>query len=1267
MSRLQPLAPLLPLGAAAGRPLAAAPRNRQAIDAPPLSPEEEKSLLGRLAGGVQYVGETLDKPGAAVRGVLAGRPDQLLNLVPFSGSLGLTDAASRTSGRDLLEQVGLAAPDQAGLFNSVEDFTGDVGGFLLEVMLDPLMFVRGPLGAVDRTTAAAAKAAKAAKLGGKGVKEAAEGFGKLTDDFGGLGRNLTPSNWAEQITRGERGFFSIEAPGFLKGVIPGQQLIGTGKGAGKVAEVLSKAAFQNPASVAARSLFSVPVGGAANALAQKIKERAWAESNFMLRGLKEVVGEFASAEGKIFDEHVQKIADYHKLSGDVNAETAFRQVWREIREIKGEPSVEKWVESMAHHTQLSEDTISSLINADVLASRGDEVLNAMSTTERSLYDKSVALGLRVSKDGLLNDDFIGHAPRRATAYMQEPLAKQKISQQGREVLQTKGAVWEFGAGRNEMLRNAPGGSSTINRMGMDPLMNGTVGPGIKTLAEDAAKTIQPGAIVQAGGKKGFYGKVLHVKDEVAEVFTRNPDTGMSEIQKIHTKNLALGRHGAPEELTQVGVEHFRRGSKETRRKALARALGAGDEAKLKDLQEAYLNKGMADEARRTGWETAAEMRARTGKDVLSDADVETLKRTINGQSVTVEEYLEGYAKDQAPGLAKYLDKYGLEVAHGGLFDNRVSRDSNAYLTALIEKHSTLRSMHKYLDDVFKGDRGVAGGIRQPIDAVSDQGMVSLPDAWDDAGFGREGLRTFAVSHFSEAAAMKEAGKSGQLDKFVSNLLIDSKAAGPLAAFNEITRSQTQNAIVDMFDRATAVYRGMLTVSGGPLWGIAFHTRNLGSGMWQSWSDGKVSFKELMEGYGRAIRTARSAGKGGIDPKGLEFIDEFLEHNGLSGGGFIDIAGEVGGISEGIPKGPFGGTFGSLSPSNVTKAFRERGFQAANPFHTRGVFDNPKSLLGESGENAYKYVEYLNRAGYYDALRKKGVSVGEALESVKRSQFDYSDLTQFEKTFARRSALFYGWTRKNLPYQMAKLAAEPGGRSAQTIRLFGQADSDEYAPANIREGLAVRVGGDDRAATFLKQGGLPIEDLNKFVTSGGLPSGRTLQKLASQLHPFISMPVEMFAGKQLFSGREIKNLRSTTGALTEAFTGTPRPMPTADKLLQYSPVSRAAGEMLGLIDTRKPATQQLANMLTGLKFSTYDTVQQRLFDLNRAVRDELESSPSVREGKFYYVPEDQKQFAVAQTEGIRRLGALAKSIKNLEEAPETRATPQKSLRALLGLD
>ena len=146
-----------------------------APDEPAFDPTEEEGFWERIGGGfmsgLQWVGETLDKPGRAIRGLLAGRPSELANLIPFSDTAGLTDPQQATSGRDLLEQAGILNANTEGL-----DW-GDVGGFAAEVLLDPFIFLGGP---------ALRGAAKGATLAKKAVHSTPEAIQAIKSGEAGL-------------------------------------------------------------------------------------------------------------------------------------------------------------------------------------------------------------------------------------------------------------------------------------------------------------------------------------------------------------------------------------------------------------------------------------------------------------------------------------------------------------------------------------------------------------------------------------------------------------------------------------------------------------------------------------------------------------------------------------------------------------------------------------------------------------------------------------------------------------------------------------------------------------------------------------------------------------------------------------------------------------------------------------------------------------------------------------------------------------------------
>jgi GNAT superfamily N-acetyltransferase len=142
--RVNPLA-----GYSLGRPEAAFP----AAD----DPEYEavrSGLLDNSLQGLAYVGSVLDKIGGgrAIRGLLGGRPRELLSVIPGSDVLGITDYGQRVSGEDILTGKGLLP--QLIAENDPERYQlRDLAGPLFELATDPLSYV-SPLPLTDAGLAA---------------------------------------------------------------------------------------------------------------------------------------------------------------------------------------------------------------------------------------------------------------------------------------------------------------------------------------------------------------------------------------------------------------------------------------------------------------------------------------------------------------------------------------------------------------------------------------------------------------------------------------------------------------------------------------------------------------------------------------------------------------------------------------------------------------------------------------------------------------------------------------------------------------------------------------------------------------------------------------------------------------------------------------------------------------------------------------------------------------------------------------------------------
>lgn len=82
------------------------------------SPLDDASLLSRIGGsavsGLGWLGEVLQKPDRILYALPSGNPRELLNLVPFSDAIGLTDPGNMASASTALEYAGLLPENTPG-------------------------------------------------------------------------------------------------------------------------------------------------------------------------------------------------------------------------------------------------------------------------------------------------------------------------------------------------------------------------------------------------------------------------------------------------------------------------------------------------------------------------------------------------------------------------------------------------------------------------------------------------------------------------------------------------------------------------------------------------------------------------------------------------------------------------------------------------------------------------------------------------------------------------------------------------------------------------------------------------------------------------------------------------------------------------------------------------------------------------------------------------------------------------------------------------
>jgi len=142
-----------------------------------MAPEQHQSFLDRAyessLGGLDYIGKVLDKTfgGRAIRGLLGGKPQEALSVIPFSDTLGITDPNNIIHGKDLLDNVGLTTPGQ-------ESFLGTLAGTATEMALDPSTYLGiGPATAAGKAAIKAGTATKGLAAGIRAGERGLIGFG----------------------------------------------------------------------------------------------------------------------------------------------------------------------------------------------------------------------------------------------------------------------------------------------------------------------------------------------------------------------------------------------------------------------------------------------------------------------------------------------------------------------------------------------------------------------------------------------------------------------------------------------------------------------------------------------------------------------------------------------------------------------------------------------------------------------------------------------------------------------------------------------------------------------------------------------------------------------------------------------------------------------------------------------------------------------------------------------------------------------------------
>ena len=171
-------------------------------------------------------------------------------------------------------------------------------------------------------------------------------------------------------------------------------------------------------------------------------------------------------------------------------------------------------------------------------------------------------------------------------------------------------------------------------------------------------------------------------------------------------------------------------------------------------------------------------------------------------------------------------------------------------------------------------------------------------------------------------------------------------------------------------------------------------------------------------------------------------------------------------------------------------------------------------VGEAVDNNARIAKFVDEL-------QKGSTFERAEREVRHTLFDYTDLTHFEKEYAKRAAPFYTWSRKNIPFQVEQMVRNPGKyKAVDTARREIEANTDDPGDKALGNWLLenfdvrVKIDKEDGLPRYLLLGAwLPAGDIWRLAASP--------DRLATDLaHPVYKAFFESYGANYNFFKKKI---------------------------------------------------------------------------------------------------------------------------------------------------
>lgn len=550
------------------------------------------------------------------------------------------------------------------------------------------------------------------------------------------------------------------------------------------------------------------------------------------------------------------------------------------------------------------------------------------------------------------------------------------------------------------------------------------------------------------------------------------------------------------------------------------------------------------------------------------------------------------------GWQKKLDIDALDKV-GGFFGNHPLADMEQYMIREGGAHQNAKAAYDAIKRMGISPDAAQTGARSAEEVLKELGLATPPDL---AGLMLPKDKAEALLGFIRPANAPEGARPwlSLLDS-VTNLTKAGQTAWPA--------TMMRNVLSDLFMRFTGggnpfapLMSAKTLREGGIIDGIASKIPRF-AGM----TDAEATQALAREIYQLGLTDTKkyqALEAAGINPL-LETTRRQMPTVGVPGAGLREMMGKH------IP---------GVEDVNSVKGFMEG---RLNPLNVRGVGARTESGFAPVGaaQSAQSYLEDLNRMATYIDAAQRGFHPTAAMEQVIRAHHDFGNLSSFEKNVMRRLAPFYSWNRANLPAVIGQLAEAPGGRMAQAMRLFNEAQGRNpgFFPSDLSQtGYAIPAGQPDENGrrNFLTSTGLNFEDLGQLTS---------LQQMAGSLNPLIRAPIELAMGRQFMNTRDLPTRYPLEGS------------PILNELLLASPISRvlSTGRMIGQGIANNDVLPAATSVL-GPRLTSVDVAGSRRTALRQTAEDMLRGVPEVSNFNRLYVPAEMLPNLSAQEMEMYRL-------------------------------